>query len=135
MNTLPAPRAAGADVMDISGLRARTISVFIGCTLLLLKAALPDSWFEKGLLVLFTADICVYLIVGLALGWVWPRSGWRLALYLFSPVVLVQAIGLFLAGDQPAKVPLMLLNLLGYLLTFVAACVGAKIGASIAARR
>ena len=121
--------------MDISGIRARLFSLFTGCALLLVKAALPETWFENRLLVLFTVDICAYGIVGMVFGWVWPRSGWRLGVYIFSPVAFALAIGLFLAGDQPAKVPLMLMNLLGYFLTLVAACVGARIGSSIGRRR
>lgn len=121
-------------IMNTSDIRARILAVLVGVALLVFGATVPDRWFGDALLWLFLFDITLYSIAGLVLGFVWPDSGWRLGLYLSAVWPPVLLVGAFLAWEQPATVKPTLINLLGYLLILVGACVGAEIGTLIARR-
>jgi len=120
--------------MNTSDIRARVLAVLVGLALLILGATVPDRWFGDALLWLFLFDFTVYGVAGFVLGFVWPNSGWRLGFYLSAVWPPILLIGAFLAWEQPSTVRATLMNLLGYLLILVGACVGAGFGTLIARR-
>lgn len=120
--------------MNTSDIRAGILAVLVGVALLVLGATVPDRWFGDALVWLFLFDFTLYSVAGLVLGFVWPNSSWRLGFYLFAVWPPVLLVGAFLAWEQPATVRPTLMNLLGYLLILVGACVGAGLGALIARR-
>ncbi len=83
---------------------------------------------------LFLFDFTLYSVAGLVIGFVWPNNSWRLGFYLSAVWPPVLLVGAFLAWEQPATVRATLMNLLGYLLIIVGACVGAGLGTLIARR-
>jgi len=97
--------------------------------LLLLGATVPSRLFGGSLLSLFLFDIVTYTVTAVVLGFLWPSNGWRLGLYLVAVWPPLFLIGLFLSWEQPAKLDVSLMNLLGYLSVVVGACVGAGFGA------
>lgn len=120
--------------MNTSDIRARILAVLVGIVLFVLGATVPDRWFGGALLWLFLFDLTVYAVAGLVLGFVWPNSGWRLGFYLSAVWPPVLLAGAFLGWEQSATVRATLMNLLGYLLILVGACVGTGLGAFIGRR-
>ena len=118
--------------MNTSDIRARICAVLVGIALLFFEAAVPSQWFGNNLLLLFVADITIYSIAGLVLGFIWPNSGWRLGFYLAAVWPLMLLFGVFLAWEQRVTERATWLNLLGYLLVFMGACAGAGLGALLA---
>ena len=120
--------------MNTSDIRARIVAVLVGVGLFLFVAFVPSLWFGDSSLLLFMFDIATYGVAGIVFGFIWPSSRWRLGLYLFAVWPPVLAFATFLAWEQPVTVRATLLNLLGYLLVLVGACVGGGLGALIARR-
>jgi len=122
--------------MNTSDIRARILAVAVGVGLLFFEAFVPSLWFGNSSLLLFLFDIAVYSVAGVVLGIVWPNSGWRLGFYLFAawPPLLVSSVLLSGGKGIPIDWRGELLNLLGYFLILVGACVGAWLGTFIARR-
>jgi hypothetical protein len=121
--------------MKATDIRGRICAVVAGIGLLLFVAFLSDSWSNASSFLLFTFFVATYSVGGVILGFIWPNSGWRLGLYLFSiwPLFLVASV---LFSDPPAVVNWggQLLALLGYLLILPGAVIGAWLGSRIRGR-
>ena len=106
-----------------------------GVVLLLTLAFLTESQPPMSLVILFTLDIGTNTGAGVLLGFIWPNSGWRLGLYLFSiwPLFLLASV---LFSDPPPVIHWReeLLALLGYLMILPGACLGAWIGSTLRRR-
>jgi hypothetical protein len=73
--------------------------------------------------------ILAHGIIGLIFGFKWPEGGWRLGLYLSASWPPILLFALFLGGENITWVFRELLELLKIFLMFVAACLGAGLGA------
>ena len=122
--------------MKAPDIRARILAVIVGIALFLFVAFMSDLWSQTSSLLLFTFFVATYGVVGFVLGLIWPSSGWRLGLYLFAVWLPVLFFAVFLSAGKgiPFYWRAELLDLLGYFLILVAACVGGWLG-SILARR
>src|ERR1700694_4297345 len=114
--------------MSTSDLRARILAVIVGVALLFFVAFVPTLWWsESSSLILFSFDIATYGVAGIVFGFIWPNSGWRLGLYLFAVWPPLLLFPVLLSGGKgiPFHWRAELLDLLGYFLILVGACVGA----------
>ena len=121
--------------MKATDIRARILAVIVGIALLLFVAFVSDLWSKTSSLILFTFFVATYSVAGMVLGFIWPNSGWRLGLYLFSiwPLFLLASV---LFSDPPAVVNWrgQLLALFGYVLILPGAALGAWVGSIIRRR-
>jgi hypothetical protein len=117
--------------MNTSEIRSRTVAVLVGIALLVLVAILSGRWIGNALTYLFLFDLGVYGVAGFVLGFVWPKSGWRLGLYLSACWLPMLLAGLFLAWEQPVTGRMTLTSLLGYLPILIGACVGSGLGSRV----
>ena len=80
-----------------------------------------------------SALAAVYGVCGAALGFLWPRAGWRLGLYLSAVWPPAFLFGMFLAGELLAEGRVdwagTFRDAAGILLLLAAACFGAAAGA------
>ena len=108
----------------------------MGVVLLFFVAFVPTFWSETSSVILFSLDIATYGVAGIVFGFIWPSSSWRLGLYLFAVWPPLLLFPVLLSGGKgiPFHWRAELLNLLGYFLILVGACVGAWLGAFIARR-
>src|SRR5882724_1810510 len=117
--------------MNTSEIRSRIVAVLVGIALLVLVAILSGRWVGNALSFLFLFDLGVYGVAGFVLGFVWPKSGWRLGLYLSAGWLPMLLTGLFLTWEQPVTGRATLTSLLGYLPILIGACVGSGLGSLI----
>jgi hypothetical protein len=121
--------------MRVPNIRARVLAVIAGIALFFFVAFVSELWSKTSSLILFTFFVATYGLVGFVFGFVWPSSGWRLGLYLFSiwpPVLALETV--FAWGQPITDVKGTLLDLVGYLLILIGSCVGGWIGAVIGQR-
>ncbi len=121
--------------MKPTDIRARIFAVVTGVALFLLLAFATESQPGRSLLMLFAFYIGTYSLAGIAIGFIWPNSGWRLGLYLFAvwpPVILLN----FLFSDPPPVIHWKeeLVGLFAYLLILPGATFGAWVGSIIRRR-
>ncbi|HJQ34402.1 MAG TPA: hypothetical protein VJ866_19635 [Pyrinomonadaceae bacterium] len=113
------------------------LKVFL--TGLLLIFAVTGSLFLFGgdARTLLLAHVAAYGVVGVAVGFLWPKVGWRLGLWLVAPWFIMQIVTIPLAdrGALPGDAKGLLGELAKNLLLVVAACFGAEVGAIIKRRR
>ena len=113
----------------------RVIAVTTGIALLFFVAFLPLQSFANAVSLWFAADIVIYVIAGVVLGFIWPNSGWRLGPYLFAiwPVFIILNV---LISDRPPVIHWKeeLLGLFGLLMILPGACLGAWVGSMLRRR-
>jgi hypothetical protein len=109
---------------------SRALAVLVGAALFLFQATVPSQLLGDNSPLLMPLDVAVYGITGLVFGFIWPDGGWRLGLYLFAIWLPMLLFGAFLAGEVPWD-QRATLNLLGYVMILVAACLGAGLGTLI----
>jgi hypothetical protein len=81
--------------------------------------------------------ILAHGIIGFVFGFRWPEGSWRLGLYLCASWPPILLFALFLGGEYVTResIPRDLLELLKIFVMFLAACLGAGLGASLKRRR
>ena len=117
----------------------KMLAVFVGVALFFFVGTVPASVLGDYSRLLVPIDIAAYGVAGIVFGFVWPKVGWRLGLYLFAVWPPMLLFMLFLGGEalmaRPVNSKGILRDLLGYLLIGVAACLGAALGAFIRRQR
>ena len=121
--------------MKATDIRARIFAVAAGIALFFFVGLVSDAWSKASSLVLFTFFVGTYSLAGIAIGFIWPNSGWRLGLFLFAvwpPFILLN----FLFSDPPPVIHWKeeLVGLFAYLLILPGATFGAWVGSIIRRR-